>query len=165
VDEDEPEVLIEQSRLPPSVDSFLGPDFWDTDHTLKYYAYIQAGQQKELSNDKILQFSRVNGQDVPNVLQTDIHQESALRYDGASRLFVARLLRNEPNDAIALHEIVAQLPPLLGVYCTLLDPEGERDVMEHAGDNVKLQNLVRYTMDYEQGRPVQVCTSLLITLY
>jgi hypothetical protein len=155
-------VTIEPSRLPPGVDSFLGPDYWNMELTLKYYAYIQAGQRKELVSDEILQFSRMNSQDVPNVLQTDIHQDSGLRYDGASRLFVARILRNDANDPIALREIVAQLPPILVAYRTLLDHEDEKDILGHVGENVKLQTLVCFTMDYEQGRPIQVCTTPLI---
>jgi hypothetical protein len=157
--------MIEPSRLPSGVDTFLGPDYWDNDLTLKYYAYIQAGQRRELASERILQFTRMNCQDIPNILQTDISHDSGLRYDGASRLFVARILRNEANDPIALREIIAQLPPVVSVYRTLLDPEEEKDVLEHAGDNVKLQNLVRFTMDYEQGRPVQVRTPSLITPY
>jgi hypothetical protein len=145
------------------VDSFLGPDYWDTDLSQKYYAFIQAGQRRELSSDRILQFTRVNAQDIPNILQTDIFQDSGLRYDGASRLFVARILRNEANDPVALREILAQLPPVTSAYRILLNPVEAEDIMEHAGDNVKLQNLVRFTMDYEQGRPVQVCTALAST--
>jgi hypothetical protein len=157
--------MIEPSRLPSGVDAFVGPDYWDTELTLRYYDYILAGQRKELLSENMLQFSRVNGQDVPNVLQTEIHPGSELRYDGASRLFVARILRNEAGDPVALREIVAQLPPLLGGYRTLLDPEDERDAIEHAGDNLKLLNLFQFTMDYEQGRPVQVCTSFSISSY
>jgi hypothetical protein len=157
--------MIEPSRLPGAVISFLGPDYWDTELTSQYYEYIQAGQRKELPNEKVLQFSHMNSQDVPNVLQTEIHLDSGLRYDGASRLFVARVLRNAAGDSIALCEIVAQLPPALGAYRTLLDPGDKKEVMDHTGDNTKLQNLVQFTMDYEQGRPIQVCTESCINRY
>jgi hypothetical protein len=164
-DEDEPEVTIEPSRLPIGVTSFLGPDYWDTELTLRYYEHLLAGQRRELPNDRILQYSRVNSHDVPNVLQTEIHPDSGLRYDGASRLFVAHVLRKAAGDTVALREIVGQLPPVLGANRTLLDPEDEEEVMKHAGDNIMLQNLVRYTMDYEQGRPMQVCTILFSDQY
>jgi hypothetical protein len=164
-DKDEAEVMIEPSHLPSRVVSFLGPDYLDTEDTLCYYDYIQAGQRRALLSENILQFSRVNGQDVPKVLQTEIHPRSELQYDGASQLFVMHILHNEAGDAIALWEIVAPLPAISGGYRTLLDHDDEGDISEHMGDNTKLQNLVCYTMDYKQGRPVQVCTSFSILLY
>jgi hypothetical protein len=125
--------MIELSHLPSRVDAFLGPDYWDNDLTLEYYVYIQVGQQRELASKRILQFTRVNCQDLPNILQTDISHDSGLRYDGASQLFVAHILHNQANNPIVLCKIIAQLPPVVSVYRTLLDPKEEQDVLEHGG--------------------------------
>jgi hypothetical protein len=150
------ERLVDPDRLPEEVLRLSNPLDWEEDTVMVFCADINAGQRKAIPQSQIFQFTRVNDGSYYNEFMEIMSTKAILRYTGTSRLYVARLLRNDSDDLYALREIVHQLPEPLGSPYQPLSADDFQDVQAHAGENSELTDLIQYLFEYEEALPVHV---------
>lgn len=161
--EDESPRLIRASRLPEDFLRITNPDAWEDDVARRLGYYVHDGQEGRLTPSRVLQFDLPTEPDSTedDVLRVEIHPRSTLRYDAESRLYVARLLANFPNDMLAQCQLRSQLPPVPveeEAYLPLTR-EQQEDALAHAVDQ-ETRRLLGYMMDYELAGPVWVSAVL-----
>lgn len=151
--------LIRASRLPEEFPRITNPDAWEDGVTRRLWYYIHDGQEGRLTPSRVLQFDLPAEPETTNddILRVEMHSKSRLRYDAESRLYVARLLANFPNDMLAQCQLKSQLPPVPveeDAYLPLTR-EQQEDALAHAIDE-ETRGLLGYMMDYELAGPVWV---------
>jgi hypothetical protein len=142
--------------LPVGVNRLTDPYSWRLDQVTEFRRHIEDGQQQRISDRRVFQFGRVDAGDPETTLRVEIAPRSELRYDACSRLYVARMLRNDHSDLQAMREVVNQLPSLGVSRYQPLSEEDFGDARMHAAGCTELQFLLHYMDDYEDGAPVQV---------
>jgi hypothetical protein len=147
---------VDPDRLPEEVSRLSNPLEWEEDIVMALCFHIDAGQCKELLQSQIFQFVRLNDGSYHDNFMEVMSPKAILRYTGSSRLYVARLLRNDPEDLYALREIVHQLPHPVGSPYQPLSPDDFKDVQAHASENSELTDLIQYLFEYEEALPVHV---------
>lgn len=95
--------------------------------------------------------------------RTQMHPSSSLRYDGSSRLWTARLLRQEDGDALARDELFFQLPlvPPPGKSLRPWDEDELEDIFEHSLKFQPLLVLLDSIIKYERKGPIQVRVAIV----
>jgi hypothetical protein len=127
---------------------------------MAFCAHINVGQREELSQSEIFQFARLNDGSYYFEFMEVMSTKAILRYTSTSRLYVARLLRNYPDDLYALRKIMHQLPQPLGSPYQPLSADDFRDIQAHTGENTELTNLIQYLFEYKEALPIHVCMFL-----
>jgi hypothetical protein len=148
--------IADPTRLPDVLDRLTDPYTWRPEQVTAFRCYILDGQHQGIAERRVFQFARVEGGEPETTLRVEIAAGSELRYDACSRLYVARMLRNDHSDLQAMREIVNQLPSLGVSRYQPLSEEDFQDARMHAADCTELQYLLHYMDDYEDGAPVQV---------
>jgi hypothetical protein len=154
--------LVDPARLPTEVLRLTNPLEWDETEVLALCAHIDAGQREELPVSQIFQFARVNDGSFHDGYMDVMSPRATLRYSGASRLYVARLLRHDPEDVYALREIIHQLPHPTGSPYEPLSQDDLRDIQAHSSENPELTDLIQYLFEYEEAVPVHVRVSSIL---
>jgi hypothetical protein len=148
--------IADPLRLPVDVYRLTDPYSWRPEQVTSFRCHIEDGQRQRIPERRIFQFARVLGGDHETTLRVEIARNSELHYDACSRLYVARMLRNDHSDLHAMHEVVNQLPSLGVSRYQPLYEEDFQDARMHAENYTELQYLLHYMEDYEDGAPVQV---------
>jgi hypothetical protein len=100
---------VDPDRLPEEVVHLSNPLEWEEDIVTALCFHIDAGQREVLAQPRIFQFARLNDGSYHDGYMEIMSPKANLRYTGTSRLYVARLLHNDPDDSYALREITHQL--------------------------------------------------------
>jgi hypothetical protein len=148
--------IADPTHLLGGVNRLTDPYSWCPDQVTEFPHHIEEGQQQRISDCQVFQFAHVDGRDPETTLRVEIAPWSELRYDACSRLYVARMLRNNHSDLQAMCEVVNQLPSLGVSRYQLLSEEDFGNTCMHMAGCTELQFLLHYMDDYEDGAPVQV---------
>jgi hypothetical protein len=148
--------IADPTRLPVGVNRLTDPYSWLLEQVTAFRCYIKDGQWQRIPERRTFQFARVVSGDQETTLRVEISPRSDLRYDACSRLYVARMLRNDHLDLQAMREVVNQLPSVSVSQYQPLYEEDFQDARMHAANCTELQYLLHYMDDYEDGAPVQV---------
>lgn len=140
----------------------MHPDTWTKTTTLKWRDHIYAGQHGDISIRYRFQFYTLSEGLVDSDYRTLMHPGSSLRYDGSSRLWTARLLRQEDGDALARDELFFQLPlvPAPGECHPPWDEDELEDIYAHSLRFNPLLLLLDGVIKYERKGPIQVRVAL-----
>jgi hypothetical protein len=104
--------LVEPAQRPHSAMQLYSPASWSVQELRAWRDHIHNSQQGVLAPERQFQFSWTDTGEKEDEYQTLAHPQSSLRYDGRSRLWVARILKKAPLDALAQDELIFQLPEL-----------------------------------------------------
>jgi hypothetical protein len=148
--------IADPTRLPVGLNRLTHPYSWCPEQITVFRCHVLDGQQQRISERRVFQFTHVEGREPETTLHVEIAPQSELRYDACSRLYVARMLRNDHSDLQAMCEVVNQLPSLGVSQYQPLSEEDIQDACMHTADCTELQYLLHYMDDYEDGAPVQV---------
>jgi hypothetical protein len=148
--------IVDPTCLPVGVNRLTDPYSWLPEQISSFRRYIEDGQRQRIPDQRIFQFTCIAGGEFETSLRVKIAAKSELRYDASSRLYVARILRNDHSDLQAMREIVNQLPSSGVSRYQPLSEEDFKDARMHAANSMELQYLLYYMDDYEDGAPVQV---------
>lgn len=155
------ERIVQPYRLPDMIERLTHPDGWDDEESNLWRDHIYDGQSGKITSRHRFQFYTIANDIIDSEFRTLMHPKSCLRYDGASRLWTTRLLRQDPGDTLARDELLFQLraPPTEGEQYIPWDEDEMKDMMEHTLESRTLKALINDTVDYELSGPIEVSWS------
>lgn len=129
---------------------------------MSWRSHVHAGQNGECSIKHRFQFYTLSSALVDSDFCTQMHHNSNMHYNGASRLWTARLLRQAQGDVLAQEELLFQLPivPEPVDDCSPWDEDEREDILKHALKYQPLLRLLDSVINYERLGPIQVCPNL-----
>lgn len=154
------DALVSPSRLPHELSMLLHPEAMLDREALSLVEHIYNGQHGRLPADRIFQFQNMCPDRHDDALREERHESSTLVYGPFSRLFVARILRQSPNDDFARAEIFFQLRHItLDTTAYVPLPDDDLAVLyERTANCPPLRKLLGYMASYEKTAPMHVRT-------
>jgi hypothetical protein len=158
--QDEVRHLVTPQRLPPGVKALRDPVLWEEDEVLAWWMHILSGQQGSLPLEDIFQFQQPAAVDDDDLYCEDIPPANSLQYSSYSRLWVARLLLQAPDDLLVRAEVTFQMLVLDASHEAYrpLCSEDMATAKQNAKDHEDLLKLLVYMVEYEEITLVQVRT-------